>query len=145
MKINTTKFKAFFGLSPEATAAELDRKVDEELEAREAAAAKEQGEDAGEEDTTETDTSTDATEQEQANDEDTAPAAGITMEQVTAAVKAAVDPLAARLAAIEAQDADEATGGKPEATKVTDEEDQPLWMQTPANQRAAQVFGDSKK
>ena len=147
MKINTQKIKAFFGLSPEATDAELDRKVDEELKARDEAATKEGGENAGTEDTTETDAGptaedTNADEQGSTTSEDTP--TGVTMKQVqeavTAAVTAATAPLLKRLDAIEAQDADEPTGGKPDPVTVTDD-DQPLWAHTPANQKAAQVFG----
>ena len=148
MKINTQKFKAFFGLSPEATDAELDRKVDEELKAREHATATDQGEDAGADGASEADAATsdnnDASQQSTTTATEDAPAAGVTMEQLQAAISEAVTaataPLVERLAAIEAQDADEPTGGKPEPAKVTDSE-QPVYASNPINQRVAQALG----
>jgi hypothetical protein len=136
MKIDWKKVAAFFGI-PEATEAEVDARLDEELasrkDAEKAPEARDKGEDAG------------AAEGKEAvaaaTDTPTLSAADVTA-LVTAAVTAAIKPLNDRLAVVEGADAAEETGGSTEAAETNDSA--PIYTQNPINTRVAAKLAGNK-
>ena len=141
MKIDWKKVAAFFGI-PEATEAEVDARLDEELANRkqgdDAPDAKELGEDAGAKEVV-----------AEAAIPQAAPIAEtptLSAEEVaaivTAAVSAAVKPLNDRLAIVEGADAAEETGGGTEAPEVAS--NNPIYTHNPVTARVAAKLAGNK-
>ena len=141
-----TKLRLFFGMEENTTESEVSSKLTEELKAKMIASTSTTDDveetdevnagDKGGDTVTETVDPVNATSTEEAPQP-------LTAADLTAVVKAAVDPIATRLAKLEGSDAAPSTGGKTETPPKT--EDAPSYMSSAVNQEVAAMLARKQK